>query len=196
MATSVIHRISVHPTAGTAPPAAPALGSNYDAATLQAAGWITIGSADLGDSGNLDSESVTQTPVQEVIEIKPPGSLARSSTIVRHNSIGEIAFICYDVAQDIVALDSTASEVGATVTRGRDVTYRSVLIEVTGMRSDWYPKVKLDITGEPGGFGPGDDAVMKTEFTGLVHAYKGTTDGAYATDVATGRVQTYYVAGT
>lgn len=196
MATSVIHRISIHPTAGTAPPTTPDLGSNYDAATLQGAGWVTLGSVDLGDSGDLDSESVTQTPEQEVTEIRPPGSLARKDTIVRHNSITEIAFVAYDIAQDIVALDSTASEAGANVTRGRTVTYRSVLIEVTGKRCDWYPKVKLDITGEPGGFGPGDDAVMKTEFTGKPHSYEGTTDGVYATDVPTGRVQTYYVVGT
>jgi len=37
MATSVVHRISIHDTMGTAPPTEPALGSNYDAATLQAA---------------------------------------------------------------------------------------------------------------------------------------------------------------
>jgi hypothetical protein len=195
MATSVIHRISVHPTAGTTPPAVPALGSNYDYATLQAAGWVTIGSVDLGDDCNLDSESIGQVPRFEATEILPPGSLTCNDTIVRHNGIDEITFTAYDVSQDVVELDSTASVDGVQVTRDRNVTYRSVLIEITGLRADYYPRVLLRVANEPGGFGPGDDAVCKTEFVGKVHNY--TTDhGAYNEDVPTGRVQTYYVEGT
>ena len=195
MATSVIHRISVHPTAGTTPPTIPTLGNNYSYATLQAAGWVTIGSVDLGDDCNLDSESIGQVPLFEATEILPPGSLTRNDTIVRHNGIDEITFTAYDVSQDLVELDSTASVDGVQVTRDRNVTYRSVLVEITGLRCDYYPRVLLRISNEPGGFGPGDDAVCKTEFTGSVHAYN-TDQGAYVYDVPTGRVQTYYVEGT
>ena len=194
MATSVIHRISVHPTAGTTPPTIPTLGNNYSHTTLQAAGWVTIGSVDLGDDCNLDSESIGQVPLFEATEILPPGSLTRNDTIVRHNGIDEITFTAYDVSQDLVELDSTASVDGVQVTRDRDVTYRSVLVEITGLRCDYYPRVLLRISNEPGGFGPGD-AVCKTEFTGSVHAYN-TNHGEYDDDVPTGRVQTYYVAGT
>lgn len=197
MATSIIHRISVHPSAGAALPTLPALGSNYVAATLQSAGWTTIGSVDLGDDCNLDSESVEQTPLFEATEILPPGSLARNDTIVRHNGIDEITFTAYDVSQDCVELESTTTADGVEVTRGRDVTYRSVLVEIMGLRVDYYPRVLLRISAEPGGYGPGDDAVNKTEFTGIVHAYDYTTHaGAYTDDVPTGRVQIYYAAAT
>ena len=195
MATSVVHRISIHETMGTAPPTEPALGSNYDAATLQAAGWVTIGSVDMGDDCNLDSESIEQSPLFEGVEILPPGSLTRNKTIVRHNGIDEVTFTAYDVSQDCCELESTTTTDGAVITRGRDVVYRSMLIEVDGIRSDFYPRVLLRISSEPGGYGPGDDAVMKTEFTAIVHNYDHSAHaGTYTEDAPTGRVQTYYAA--
>lgn len=195
MATSVVHRISIHDTMGTAPPTEPALGSNYDAATLQAAGWVTIGSVDMGDDCNLDSESIEQSPLFEGVEILPPGSLTRNKTIVRHNGIDEVTFTAYDVSQDCCELESTTTTEGAVITRGRDVVYRSMLIEVDGIRSDFYPRVLLRISSEPGGYGPGDDAVMKTEFTAIVHNYDCSVHaGTYTEDAPTGRVQTYYAA--
>lgn len=191
MSTSVIHRIAIHDTAGTDPTALlPALNATMSAAALQAAGWVTLGSADQGDDGNLDSDAITVTPIQEGTEIRPPGSLTRNDTIVRHNGIDEVSFTAYDIAQAIVELDSTASSDDNEVTRGRDVTYRAMLVEITGIRVDYYPRVMLRVTNEPGGFGPGDDAVAKTEFLAKVHSYA-TTQGAYATAVPGGRVQIY-----
>ena len=61
--------------------------------------------------------------------------------------------------------------------------YRAMLVEIDGIRADYYPRVALYVTNEPGGFGPGDDAVCKYEFTGIVTA----TD-----DIRSGQLKIHY----
>jgi hypothetical protein len=187
MATSVVHRISVHATASTAPPTAPALNANLEAVTLEGDGWVTIGSIDRGDDCDIDSESVTITPLREGTTILPPGSLAPRRHISRHAGISELAFTCYDISEEVLALDShmtVTSHVGEYVTTQ---TERAVLVERDGICYEYYPSVVLNSTDQPGGFGPGDDAVSKVAFTGNVLG----TD-----DIPGGQQITWYVAGT
>jgi hypothetical protein len=197
MSTSVIHRISVNPEAGAlSPEVNPVAGSNYAAADLQALGWVTIGSKDNGDDCDLDSETVSQVPNFEGAEVKAPGALNRSKTIVRHNGIDEITWIAYDVSEAIAELSSTAGDLGGgSIHESAEVTYRSVLIEIDGIRADYYPRVLLRISDESGGFGPGDDAATKTEFTAIVHSYS-ADQGDLAVDIPSGRIKGYYASAT
>ena len=187
MATSVVHRISVHPTAETAKPTVPALNAHYDAATLEAAGWTTIGSIDRGDDCDIDSESVSITPLREGTTILPPGSQAPRRHINRHAGVSEMSFTCYDIGEEVLALDShmtITDHVGELTTTQ---TPRAVLIERDGICCEYYPSVILNISDQPGGFGPGDDAVSKVAFTGNV----------LGTDtIPSGQQITWYVAGT
>jgi hypothetical protein len=160
-------------------------------ATLQAAGWFTVGSIQKGDSGDIDSESVEVTPFQEGVSINPPGSQTRQGFIMRKSGVDEVTFTCYDVDSGIFALDSTVAETaegsGIYEQQGTQA-YRSMLIEVGGLYLDWYPRVLLTITSDTAGYGPGDDAVAKLGFTAMVMDYE-------AGGVLSGRHRIYLQAG-
>lgn len=166
--TSVVHRISVHPTAETSPPSAPALNANLAAATLIAAGWTTIGSKDRGDDCDIDSDKVTVNFMKEGTKILPPGSLTARKSINRHAGASDLAFVAYDVAEDIISLDSNMDVTSHNAEFTTTQTERAVLIEYDGLKWQYFPKVVLNITKSEGGFGPGDDAVAKASFTGDV----------------------------
>jgi len=184
MATSVVHRIAVHATEGTELPPLPARGANFDVATLQGAGWFTIGSIQNGDDGDIDSESVERTNYNEGVSINPPGSQTRQGFIMRKSGVDEFTFTAYDIDAGVFALDSTVAELapgsGVYEQQGTQV-YRSVAVEIDGLLVDWYPRVLLTITGDTAGYGPGDDAVGKLTFTAKVMDYDGTAGalGAY-----------------
>jgi hypothetical protein len=174
MATGVIERICIFPTEGQNV-TAPAKGETLVPATLQDAGWFTVGSIQKGDSGDIDSESVVVSPFREGVSINPPGSQTRQGYIMRKSGVDEVTFTCYDVDSGVFALDSTVVEVGEGSgiyeQQGTQV-YRSMLIEVGGLYLDWYPRVLLSITSDEAGYGPGDDAVAKLGFTAMVMDYE------------------------
>lgn len=194
MATSVVHRISVFnaddfTTAITAiRGATPAYGSNFTAATLKALGGFCIGSRDRGDDADIDSEAVEVTPIHEGVTIRPAGSINATKYITRHAGIETVAWIAYDVAQGVFELDSNVTSDGVECQRDVTQVNRAIFIEYDGERIDCYPNVVLHITEEPGGFGPGDDAVNKYGFTGQV---LGTAD------IPSGQLKLHYdTAGT
>ena len=189
MATSVVHRIMVHATEGTElPTPRPARGANFAVATLQGAGWFTIGSIQNGDDGDIDSESVERTNYNEGVSINPPGSQTRQGFIMRKSGVDELTFTAYDIDAGVFALDSTVAEVvpglGVYEQQGTQV-YRSLAVEIDGLLVDWYPRVLLTITGDTAGYGPGDDAVGKLTFTAKVMDYDGM-DGALGIYVKSG----------
>jgi len=153
-------------------------------ATLQGAGWFTIGSIQNGDDGDIDSESVERTNYNEGVSINPPGSQTRQGFIMRKSGVDEFTFTAYDIDAGVFALDSTVAELapgsGVYEQQGTQV-YRSVAVEIDGLLVDWYPRVLLTITGDTAGYGPGDDAVGKLTFTAKVMDYDGTAGalGAY-----------------
>lgn len=194
MATSVVHRISVcdaddfDTVLAALRLAKPDLNSNYAATTFTGAGCFCIGSRDRGDGADIDSESVEATPIVDGVTVRPAGSLNATKYITRHNGIEEITWTCYDVAQDVFELDSNAStdeSLTSECQRSTTQTNRAVFIEYDGIRLDCYPNVVLHISAEPGGFGPGDDAVNKYTFTGQVLG----TD-----DIPSGQLKIHYVA--
>jgi len=187
MATSVVHRISIHSVANTAAPTAPTAGSNLNAATLKSAGWFTIGSIARGDEADIDSESVEVTPIHEGVKVMPPGSLAAQRYITRHAGIDEVTFTAYDIAQDVWELDSNMAVSTVNVERSSTQTNRAMIIERDGLCLEYYPNIVLHIVGEPGGFGPGDDAVSKLDFRAQV---------LEGTNIASGQKVTFYAAGT
>lgn len=188
MATSVIHRISVHPIAETVPlKPYPDYGDNFDAEDLQSANWVCLGSRDRGDDANLDSESIGIIPIREGVNVRAAGALTNEAYIQRHNGISEITFTAYEATQNVFALDSSVVEgegddLGIAA-RSAKCVYRAVLVEVDGIRFDYYPRVALYVTNESAGFGPGDDAVHKYAFTGIVTA---------TSDIPSGQMKYHY----
>ena len=168
MSTSVVYRISVHATAETAKPTAPALGANLDYATLNAAGWVCIGSVARGDDADIDSEGVEMTMLHEGVVVRPPGALTSDRYITRHAAIDEVTFTAYDITEDVFTLDSNMSVTAHVGERTTTQTNRAMIIERDGILFDYFPNVVLHVVGEPGGFGPGDDAVSKCNFRAKV----------------------------
>jgi hypothetical protein len=172
MATTIIKRIFIHPTAETAIAAAPAKGEFLDLATMQAAGWFALGSIQEGEDGDIDSEAVKIKPLAEGVAIKAPGAQAMQDYIGRSGGIETVEFTAYDVDEGVYALASNVAEdtPGSGIyDHTKEQTYRALLVETeTGLYIDWYPRVMLAITSEDAGFGPGDDAVGKFTFTARV----------------------------
>ena len=178
MATGVVTRIAVHPASGTVEPTLPAKGAEYAAATLQGAGWFTLGSIQNGDDGDIDSEAVAAAPYREGVSINPPGSQTRQGYVMRKSGVDEVTFVAYDADAGVFQLDSTVAETSEgsnTYEQQGAQVYRSMMVEVGGLYVDWYPRVLLSITGDEAGYGPGDDAVAKLSFTAMVMDYD---DGA------------------
>jgi len=181
-----VYRISIHATAEAVPPEFPVAGANFDHEALQSAGWFCIGARDRGDDADLDSASIGVVPIREGVNIRAAGALTNQDYIQRHNGISEITFTCYDATGEVFALDSSVledTENNGLMMRTAQRTYRAMLVEIDGIRADYYPRVALYVTNEPGGFGPGDDAVCKYEFTGIVTA----TD-----DIRSGQLKIHY----
>jgi hypothetical protein len=187
MGTSVVHRISIHATAETALPTPPVLGANYVQATLSAAGWFTIGSRANGDDADIDSESIDVTPIHEGVTVRPAGSLAAQRYITRHAGIDEVTFTAYDLDEDVWELDSNMDVTSNVAERTATQTNRAMMIERDGICVEYYPNIVLHIVGEPGGYGPGDDAVSKLEFRAKV---------LQGDDIPSGQQVTFYQAGT
>ena len=192
--TAPVHRITVFDatdfdvTLAALVVAAPAFGSNFAVATLQGLGGVCMGSRGRLDDGDIDSESVEITPIHEGVRIRPPGALTNTGYITRQAGIDEIKWVTYDIGQDIFGLDSNVAEDGVSSQRTATQTNRAVLVERDGICAEAYPQVTLHVSGHPGGFGPGDDAVSKLEFLGIV---QGTTE------IPSGQTILYYeVAGT
>jgi len=189
MATTIIKRISIHPAENTLPPLPhPAQGEAYDAATLQNAGWITIGSVQNGDNINISSDTVKPTYFDEGTEINPPGAQTRQGYIQRKSGVDTLEFGTYDVGEEAFALDSNVAETSpgsGTYEHQGTQTYRSMLIETeTGLFIDRYPRAKLGITGESIGYGPGDDAAGAFTFTANIR-------DSETTGVKSGRHRSY-----
>ena len=185
MGTSVVHRVTILDASDYAAAIAtlkaslPAKGSNFTATQLKAVGGFCIGRRDRdpADDADIDSENVTVTPIHEGVHIRAAGSQTREKYIPRHNGIDEVTFSAYDIEEGVFELDSTVVDDDGDVQRTATQTDRAILIERDGYVLEGYPKVVLLITGEPGGFGPGDDAASKYDFTGYICKATGVPSG-------------------
>jgi hypothetical protein len=152
----------------------PDLGAVSVPATLQAAGWVTIGGvSQYGDSGDLASEKISVKPIREGARIFPPGAQTAEGRIIRHNGIETVSFKAYDISQTVRALDSGVEALNgyAYVTKhSASLTDRAMVVEYQGQRCDFYPKVQLLITDLEAGYGVSDGDVAITGFEAQVFA--------------------------
>lgn len=171
MAT-IIHRVAIHTTAGSVIPALADKGAMISKSAWSSAGFKTIGAVFGGDDGDLDSDSIDPSYFNEGVDIHPPGSPVRTGHVARQFGIDTVQFVAYDTSQAIFMLNSYGqvadSGDGNVVDYAAAPTYRALAIEYLGEQVLYFPKVILTITGSPGGFGPGDDAVAKFQFEAKV----------------------------
>jgi hypothetical protein len=152
----------------------PDLGDVSVPATLQAAGWVTIGGvSQYGDSGDLASEKIAVKPIREGARIFPPGAQTAEGRIIRHNGIETVEFKAYDISQAVRALDSgveTLNDYAYVTKHSAALTDRAMVVEYQGQRCDFYPKVQLLITDLEAGYGVSDGDVAVTGFEAQVFA--------------------------
>ena len=133
-----------------APTPLPAQGAAIDW-TAEATWPVTIGCTDLSDDANLQDAEVSYTPVVTGVDVHPPLCLAPQATYVRKNGGGVVSFEVYDVTQAVFELDSTSSTTDNTTERSATLTMQAMCVEVAGKGIDWYPNVRVKVTGHTGG---------------------------------------------
>ncbi|MCC6490672.1 MAG: hypothetical protein IT364_24515 [Candidatus Hydrogenedentes bacterium] len=148
-ASGVIRKIAFAAD-GTAPPSpTPAAGGLTTWSSFTA--FTTLGAIEQGDIADLDEDSIEVTPREEGIDIDPPLAQNREDEILFKNGADSFGFACYSVDENVYALSSTAQKSENEVEEGTAITYRAAIIEVTGKGYEYYPKVRVKVTGSPGG---------------------------------------------
>jgi hypothetical protein len=133
--------------AETAPPSPlPALGGAIDW-TAEANWPTTIGCVDGSDDINLAADDATYTPNTSEVDVDPPMCLAPQTTYLRKNGGGVVAFSVYDFKQESMQLDSTAVTDANATERGDTITFKAMCVEIAGMGIDYYPNVRVKVSG-------------------------------------------------
>ena len=142
MDTSVLNRICVHPTAGTALPADVGAGSNIARATWSSAGWVTIRSI-LHDSDDADlvDGTLSMEPLGEIIGLKSPLSQGMEEYIMIGNAIQAVSFGVYGASDTVMDLSSVMSTTSQETKYLNAMTNRAVAVEWNGVFVDYYPNV-------------------------------------------------------
>lgn len=157
--TNVIWKIGIHPTGGTAKPTIPALGAH-----VTMTGFTTIGSVARGDDCDLDEETVDMPFMREYSMVKPPVSLAAADHVLKSAGATDFSFTAYDISQDLLELDSNMASSTNTMTFTTTTTKRTVMIEINGYASMYFPQCVVQIDSLAGGIS-GDDAATKAQVT-------------------------------
>lgn len=145
--TGTIRRIAFA-DAETAIPTLPAPGGNIDWSALTS--WTTVGRIQDGDIADLDEDSMDIGWREESVDIDPPLAQNREAEIPIKNGPDSLSFVSYSVSDAILALSSTAQASAGEVTEGVDVTYKAVIVEITGVGVDYFPNCRVKVTGRPG----------------------------------------------
>lgn len=175
--TNLLWQIGIHATAGTSKPSIPNLGSHVD---LSSDGFTVLGSVARGDDGDLDEESVTLPLLSEFATIAPPVSGAAHDHIATRIGADNWEFTAYDVSQDVHELDSNISAATNTLTYTMTTTKRTVMLEINGYASLYFPQCVVKMTSIPINIA-GDDAAAKTVFQ-IMPEDDGTITGGVAID--------------
>lgn len=157
--TNLIWKIGIHPTANTAKPTIPAQGAH-----VTMTGFTTIGSVTRGDNLDLDEESVTLPFAREYSMVKPSVSLAAHDHILKSAGATDWSFTTYDISQALLVLDSNIASSTNTMTFTATTTKRTVMLEVNGYASMYFPQCVVSVEQIAGGIA-GDDAAMKAQVT-------------------------------
>ena len=159
MATNVIWKIGIHPTGGTAKPTIPALGSH-----VTMTGFTTIGSVARGDDCDLDEESVEIPFMREYSLVKPPVALGAADHVLKSAGATDFSFTAYDISKSLLALDSNMATATNTTTFTTTTSKRTVMIEINGVQSYYFPQCIVQVDSVAAGIS-GDDAAAKTQVT-------------------------------
>jgi len=160
MASNVLWNISIHPTAETAKPSIPALGAHFASMTA----WTQFGSVARGDDADLDEDTVDFPLLDEWTMVKAPVSLAAQEHILKSVGATEFSFTAYDLSQAALQIASNVATATNTLTMTATTTKRTVLIEVNGLASLYFPKCVVTVGSIPFGIS-GDSAAARTTFT-------------------------------
>ena len=145
--TSVIHQIGIHATGGTAQPAAPLKFAHIDLAT---ATFVVLRSAQDGDDGDLDSESVTNPFVRVYAPVQPPLSLGVEDYVYKGGAVQPFEFMCYDGREELLELDSGIVIASNIAQLAATATKRAVCIEVNGLWVDYFPSCIVNVIESAG----------------------------------------------
>lgn len=161
--TNLINRVAIHATASSALPTLPAKGANIAKSAWTTATYSTLGSvARHGDDADITDDSVDATVERVVEEIMQTRGLQREDLILLQNRVSEFSIVAEDVSEDLMALASDMAVTSHVTDYAATLTFRSVAIEINGLRLDWYPQCAVFIDGESAGYGT--DGKAKTTF--------------------------------
>ncbi len=122
-------------------PTLPALGSNI---TYSSPWTSTIGGqAGASDDAYLDEDSIAIEPLHEDIDINPPLAQNSLDEIVIKNGVSMVSFSVYSISKEVFALSSTGVLTSNVVEEGVTITYRAMVIEITGKGILYFPKVRV-----------------------------------------------------
>lgn len=129
-------------------PTLPAIGGNITYSTP----WDTTvgGQPGASDDAYLDEDSVSITPRHEEVEIDPPLALNTLEEIVIKNGVSAVSFGVYSVSAPVFALSSTATLTSNKSEEGAVITYRAMVVEITGKGILYFPKVRVKVSGTEG----------------------------------------------
>lgn len=176
--TNLVNLVAIHATAETAPPTWPSAGASLSQATLNSAGYETIGSRNLGSHDYDLDEDTIEIALEKVFEpIEPPRAQAREESIPLKVRPEPFEFVCYDVSQGLWTLDSNLSLTSSGVaTPTNTTTKRTVIIEITDTKAWYLPSCIVSIVGEPQGFASG--GVARTNIQVIPHRTTSYPGGA------------------
>lgn len=157
--TNVLYQIGIHATAETALPTLPDKFSN-----MTLTGFTTFGGIDRGQDANLDEESVTVPFLREYSMVQGPLSQAASDHVLARAGATEWTFTAYDVDESVFTLDSNMSITTNTGTFTTTTTKRTVVIEINGLCSIYFPQCVVSVDQVESAVS-GDDAAGTVQIT-------------------------------
>lgn len=128
-------------TEASAIPTLPALGSNISYSSP----WTTTigGQAGASDDAYLSEDGISVEPLHEDIDIDPPLAQNKLDQIVIKNGVSMVSFGVYSISKEVFALSSTGVLTSNVVEEGVTITYRAMVIEITGKGIFYFPKVRV-----------------------------------------------------
>lgn len=163
--TGLVRKLAFAPEY-TAPPTQPAEGGRID--WDNEPNWDTVGTRDEGDIAELDVDSVSATPLEEVVTDNPPRAQMKKGEIVIKNGVESVSFALYDLSAAAHALVSTAFKRSHTqVSQDRTIAYKAMVVEIDGKGFDYYPRVRVKMTGRAAAVS-GDGGLHKMQYEAVV----------------------------
>jgi len=139
--TSIVNRVAIHATAGTALPTLPASpGSNISQSDFATAGFETIGSRELrSDNYDIDEETFTFSVEERFHETMAPLSHGPDEVLLIGNKVNAVEIVLYDIDGALLTLASDMTFGSSQATWANSYTNRTVAIEINGLGIFEFP---------------------------------------------------------